>query len=375
MDNPDIDKMVDGNNEFAFDLYSQLKVQDKNLFFSPFSISMGLVMAYAGARGNTATQMEKALHFPYQENRLHPLFKTILQAVSSEERCKVTLANALWIRKEIKIASTYLDIIKDNYGDAIFEVDMAAPETVHQINEWVAENTNGKINNIISSLGPATRFVLANAIYFKGLWKTQFEKQQTKNEPFTLKSGEKVDVPMMRIEDESFHYLESPNFQMMGMFYRGNQMAMVILLPRSVDDLEIVENSLTNQNMDSLFQKLQRRQLDVYIPRFKFTDEFKLEEILPEMGMIEAFKPQANFSGMAESEDILIDAIIHKAFVDVNEEGTEAAAATTIITDVTGMPRPPNVFRADHPFFFFIRDLRSRSILFIGRVLNPKSTG
>jgi serpin B len=372
----DFKAIVNGNNAFAFDLYSRLKNKDGNLFFSPFSISTCLAMAFAGARGNTATEMEKVFHFPFQEQRCHSLFKTLLESVVSQKQCEVHIANSLWVKMGYHLNQNYLKGIETNYGKAIFEVNFSTGQTVRQINDWVADQTRGKIRNIMGHLDSLTRFILVNAIYFKGLWEVQFENSLTKNEPFTLKAGKKVDVPMMFAKDD-FYYTEGPNFQMLGMFYKEKRIAMVILLPRSVNDQEEIENTLTREKMDLLFQQLQKQIVKVFVPRFEMTEQINVKGILMRLGMIDAFdRDRADFSGMTEKEDLQIDSITHKAFVEVNEEGTEAAAAT--VTSFIGMglpkkPKPIPVFRADHPFIFFIRDLKTKSILFMGRVMNPKS--
>jgi serpin B len=376
MNNLDFTAIVNGNNAFAFDLYSVLKNKDGNLFFSPFSISTCLAMAFTGARGNTATEIEKVFHFPFQGERLYSLFKTLLDALLSQRQCEVHVANSLWVKMGYNLIQNYLNVIETYYGKAIFEVNFSTGQAVRQINNWVADNTRGKIRNIMGPLDSLTRFVLVNAIYFKGLWEVQFEKNLTKNEPFTLKSGKKVDVPMMFATDD-YYYTEGPNFQMLGMFYKEKRFAMIILLPRSVNDLEEIENNLIREKMDPLFKQLQKQKVKIFVPRFEMTDQFNVEGILKRLGMIDAFdRNRADFSGMTEKENLQIDSIIHKAFVEVNEEGTEAAAAT--VTSFIGMglpkkPKPIPVFRADHPFLIFIRDLETKSILFIGRVMNPKS--
>lgn len=371
----DFTEIVNGNNAFTFDLYSLLKQRPGNLFFSPFSISTCLAMTFAGARGNTATQMEKVFHFPYQNVDLHVSFKDLFHVLSTRSFCELHLANSLWVKLGYDLIQDYLNAVNMNYGKAIFKVNFEARITISQINEWVEEHTQGKIKNIISTLDPITRLVLINAIYFKGNWAIKFKRNLTKDAPFMLKSGAKIDVPMMFSKDD-YYYSEGPNFQVLGMFYEGRQMAMVILLPKSVDDLEEVENSLTREKMDLLFKRLKRQEVKVFLPRFVITDQFQVEEYLQSLGMTDAFvQGEADFSGItSDPEGLFISKIIHKAFVEVNEEGTEAAAAT-IVTMLLGasIPPPVPVFRADHPFIFFIRDLKTGNILFMGRVMNPKA--
>ncbi len=374
MDEEDLIEIVEGNNAFAFDMYSQLKRSSSNLFFSPFSISTCLAMAYAGARGNNAAQMAKVFHFPGQKERLLSLFKNLLDTLTSKRRCEIHVANSLWVKMGYNLLQDYLNAIETNYGTAVFEVNFPSDQTIRQINDWVAEKTRGTIRNIINSLDPLTRFVLANAIYFKGLWEIQFEEKQTKNKPFTLISGNKVEVPLMYAKDD-FYYTEGPNFQMLGMFYKEKKMAMVILLPRTIHDLDEIEASLSREKMDQLFQQLKKQKVKVFVPRFKMTEQISIVEMLKSLGMTDAFMEEADFSDMTKKEDLHIDKIMHKAFVEVNEEGTEAAAVTVTGFIGMGLPKqipPIPIFRADHPFIFFIRDLKTRSILFMGRLMNPK---
>ena len=373
MDDEDLTEIVKGNNAFSFDLYSELKQRTGNLFFSPFSISTCLAMAFAGARGNTAVQMQKVFHFPVQKQRLLSSFKILLDTLLFQRRCEIHVANSLWVKMGYNLIQNYLNVIETNYGTAVFEVNFSSGQTVRQINDWVAEQTRGKIKNIMGPLDPLTRFVLANAIYFKGFWEVQFEERLTKNEPFTLRSGKKVEVPLMYAKDD-FYYTEGPNFQMLGMYYRGKKMAMVILLPRTIKDQDEIENTLSRETMEQLFQQLKKQKVKVFVPRFKMTDQISVVGMLKSLGMTEAFTDEADFSDMTEKEDLLIDSIIHKAFVEVNEEGTEAAAVTITTFLGTGLPTiPPPIplFRADHPFILFIRDLKTKSILFMGRLMNP----
>lgn len=374
MNEQDFMEIVNGNNAFTFDLYSQLRQQSGNLFFSPFSISTCLAMAHAGARSRTADQMAKTFHFPFQDNRLHASFKALFESLSSQKQCELHVANSLWVKMGYNLLQEYIKVIEKNYGKSIFEVNLPSVDAARRINGWVADQTRGKIKNIINQLAPLKRFVLVNAIYFKGQWDLEFDEKQTKDDIFTLRTGKEIKVPMMFMLKE-FYYTEGPNFQMLGMFYKEKRIAMVILLPRTVADQEEVENNLTREKMEPLFQQLKKQKVKVFVPRFKITEQVNLQEILQRLGMIDAFKEEdADFTGMTKKEDLSIDAIFHKAFVEVNEEGTEAAAVT--ITGFIGMglpkkPKPIPVFRADHPFIFFIRDLKTKSILFMGRLEDP----
>ena len=389
--NPDSDKqgmVVQGNNKFALDLYAKLQDADGNLFFSPYSISTALAMTYAGARGQTATQMADALRFPVgnqpsslDSQQFASEFGKLIKDLNTrgeDGAYELTVANALWGQKGYGFLAEFLELVEKHYSSRLNEVDFAAAtETARlTINAWVEKKTNEKIKNLIAEgvLDSMTRLVLTNAIYFKGNWAQQFKEDRTKEAPFTLSDGQKVDVPMMN-QTTKFGYLETETLQGLELPYADNELSMIVLLPKELDGLSELEKSLTLDNLSQWQSKLSKREVVVSIPKFKLTSQFSLASVLKAMGMTDAFSKSANFSGMNGKRDLFISAVIHKAYVDVNEEGTEAAAATAVtmrLTSIGPADRPP-VFRADHPFLFLIRDNQSGSILFIGRVMNPKA--
>jgi len=387
--------VVQGNNKFALELYAKLQGGDGNLFFSPYSISTALAMTYAGARGQTASQMAEVLRFPVGTNRtmessaarlLDPqrfasefgeLVKD-LNARGQEGAYELSVANALWGQKGYGFLAGFLELIDKHYGGRLNEVDFAgATETARKtINAWVEKKTNEKIKNLIARgiLDSMTRLVLTNAIYFKGNWARQFEEDRTKEAPFTLADGRKVDVAMMN-QTAKFGYMEADTLQGLELPYVDDELSMIVLLPKEHDGLGELEEALTLENLAQWLSKLRKREVVVSVPKFKLTSQFSLASVLKAMGMKDAFSGSADFSGMNGKRDLFISAVIHKAYVDVNEEGTEAAAATAVtmkLTSVGPAARPP-VFRADHPFLFLIHDNQSGSILFIGRVMNPKT--
>ena len=380
LDEPDKEIVVQGNNKFAFDLYSQVKQNDGNLFLSPFSISTALAMTYAGARGNTETQMAETLHFSLTQERLHPAFLTLmqeLQADSARSGYELSIANALWGQEGYKFHEAFIDITKNYYEAGFKEVDFVknTESTRQTINRWVEEKTKDKIKELIKPdiLTELTRLVLTNAIYFKGKWMSQFKKESTKPAPFELTNGEKVELPMMN-QAKEFNYSENDTVQILEMPYEGNKLSMVIFLPKEKKGIRGLENLLKAENVKDWLSTLRKQEVIVSLPRFKMTSEFLLNEALKSLGMADAFDMKlANFSGMTpDPVGLYISKVIHKAFVDVNEEGTEAAAATAVVMTLRGMPEPKPVFRADHPFIFIIRDKSSDSILFIGRVMDPR---
>ena len=370
---------VADNIAFAFDLYSQLQSQEGNLSLSPCSISTALAMAYGGARGQTAAQMAKTMHFGLAQGKLHPAFAALesgLNAVQQKGQVKLAVANSLWPQKGHEFLPGYLDLCKTNYGVAVTPLDfIGATEPARQtINACVEDKTNHKIQELLKPgiVSPDTRLVLVNAIYFKGNWSSRFDKQLTRAGPFQVSAGKTVETPMMQITKQ-FPYAESPEAQVLELSYAGNDLSMLVLLPRDNNSLAAFERSLSPDKFYAWIRSLRSREVQVWLPKFKTTSEFSLNQTLAALGMTDAFSPQADFSGMDGTKNLFISAVVHKAFVEVNEEGTEAAAATGGVGTLKGIhiPEEPVVFRADHPFVFLIRDNRTGSILFLGRIVDP----
>lgn len=380
--NPIQPALVQGNTQFALDLYGKLRGEEGNLFFSPYSISSALAMTYAGAREQTAEAMARTLHFKLDNAALHPAFAALIKEINGKDRdakkrgYQLSTANALWAQQDYHFLPAFLQLCQDNYGAGVKVVDFArATEQARQIiNAWVEKETYDKIKDLLQQgvLQSDTRLMLTNAIYFKGDWATQFKKDQTREETFHLSPSKTSKAPLMN-QMNLFGYFETPEYQMLEMPYVGKELAMVVLLPRQVDGLADLEKTLTPENLPASLRKLTSQDVIVTMPRFKSTSQFQLKKTLSEMGMGVAFSDGADFSGMSK-ESLTIGDVIHKAFVEVNEEGTEAAAATAGVVRPTAIainPKPTPVFRADHPFVFLIRDTRSGSILFMGRVTKP----
>lgn len=373
-------------NDFGIDLYAVLAAQekDKNLFFSPWSIHAALSMTSEGARNQTAAQMAKVLRLPGEQEKLAPLYGQWMKLlnnpapwVDKKPPYELVAANALWGQKGYPFQVAFTDTLKKHYDAGLSELDFkAATEDARQtINGWVEKQTKDKIKDLIpqGALSPESRLVLTNAIYFKAGWAEKFEKSNTKNEPFFVAGGKQVEVPLMYQQDR-FGYAETEAIQALQLPYRGWELSMLVLLPKAKDGLAAVEKELSAANMAKWTADLRTRPVKVHLPRFKTTTSFMLGKTLTGMGMADAFDPaKADFSGMTTQERIWIGEVIHKAFVDVNEEGTEAAAATAVMMVGSAMPRPeePAVFRADHPFIFVIRHNASGSVLFMGRVNDP----
>jgi serpin B len=367
--------MVTADTGFALDLYARLRDREGNLFFSPFSISTALAMTYAGARGQTEAQMARVLYFGLNQPRLHAAFGGLIRALNagaSGRGYQLSVANALWGQKGEGFLKSFLEINRANYGAGLREVDFVrATEAARQtINRWVEEQTAGKIRDLLQRgvLDTATVLVLTNAIYFKGDWVLQFDKKETLTNPFMRLDGSDVQTPMMR-QTAEFRYADTGDLQVLELPYVGDKLSMVILLPREMKGLPRLERSLTVENLAKWMSGLRKQKVIVDIPKFKLTSQFRLDETLQAMGMTDAFSRAADFSGMNGKKGLFIGAVVHKAFVDVNEEGTEAAAATAVVM-TKGLGGPP-AFVANHPFIFLIRDTRSNSILFLGRVADP----
>ena len=372
---------VKGSNAFAIDLYAQLRTQPGNLFFSPESISTAFAMAYAGARGQTATEIEKVFHFTLPPERLHPAMGALLAGMNGTHTgYELHVADALWAQQDTNFLPAYLKLVETNYGAGFHPVDFkSAPESVRAaINQWVEKQTNDKIQNLLApgTVTPLTRLILTNAIYFKGSWIASFDKAQSKDDVFRLSAAQTVKAPLMH-RTGSFRYYDGGAFQALELPYSGNELSMVVLLPKEISGLPALEKAFTAAALMEWLEKLEPEDTVVLtLPRFKMTQQFELSGTLGKMGMAQAFSNAADFSGMDGKPDFAISAAFHKAFIDVNEEGTEAAAATAIVMRPTAVFRrapepPPIVFTADHPFLFLIRDDATGAILFMGRVTDP----
>jgi serpin B len=373
--------LTEGNNVFAVALYGRLRHQTGNLFFSPESISTALAMAYAGAHGSTASEMAKTLHFSLPPDKLHPAMGALLRDLNAtHEGYQLSVANALWAQQGYAFLDDFLSLLKTDYGAGLNQVNFkgATEEARLTINQWVEQKTQDKIKDLLQpgALRSDTRLVLTNAIYFKGDWATPFDKAQTKNEDFHLSPAQATPAPLMHREGR-FSYFDGGTFQVLEIPYKSKELSMIVFLPKDAGGLSALEPSLTGSNLRQWLGKLASvTKVIVTMPKFKMTQQFELGSTLSAMGMPQAFSGSADFSGMTGHRDFAISEVIHKAYVDVNEEGTEAAAATAVTMRALAMRAPegpPPVFRADHPFVFMIRDNRSDSILFMGRMADPRS--
>lgn len=375
--------LVDGNNAFAFDLFGTLRQGSDNLFYSPYSISEALAMTWAGAKGSTETSMADALNFTLSQDRLHPAFDSLdLQLKqrgqgakgTNEEGFKLNVANAIWGQQGFKFLPAFLDVLAENYGAGLRTVDYInqTEKSRTTINDWVSNQTSGKIKDLIppGSVNIDTRLVLTNAIYFNAAWLNPFDKNATNSGTFhTLANGD-VTVPMMH-QTEGLKYAEGDNYQAVELPYDGNQLSMVILLPEA-GQYEAFEKTLNVEKVNSIMAAMQGTSVVLTMPQFQYDATMGLKDVLKQLGMAVAFTPgDADFSGMDGKKYLFIQDVLHKAYISVNEAGTEAAAASAVIVGVTAVPVNQAHFTADRPFIFFIRDIPTGQIIFLGRVLNP----
>ncbi len=367
-------------NAFAFDLYSKLSKRDGNQACSPFSIESALAMTSLGARGSTASQMEQTLHLPPDSQSIHPAFAEFDKRVMSENASRgyqLSIANALWGATNYTFRKDFLAKAQEYYESGLSEVDFAgnAEKARETINAWAQKRTHDRIKNLMppGTIDADTRLVLTNAIWFKGSWQNQFDKKATNNEDFHVTQDKATKVPMMH-RTGNYTYAANDQMQALGIPYRGREMSMVFLLPAKKQALASLEQAVTADAVKKWLGSMHPSEVIVSLPKFKITSELQLARTLSEMGMSDAFSNHADFSGMSEKEGLKISQVIHKAFVEVNEEGAEAAAATGVTMKPLAMRRPERqtpVFRADEPFLFLIRDEKSGCVLFLGRVSNP----
>jgi len=372
---------AEASNATAIDLYAQLAEtkSGENLFFSPSSISIALAMTAAGARGETLDEMIATLHLPEDLAPFHEAYGERLEEWNGGE-CdyRLSVANRLWGQSGFTLEPDFLAVTRDSYQAPMELLNFGGnPERSRRtINTWVDNKTEDKIQDLLpqGSITPLTRLVLTNAIYFKGTWVTQFSEDKTRDRPFYLLDGESEDVPLMTANDQ-FRYASKGGCQIVSLPYEGDDLEMILVVPNERDGLPELEENLSAEWLDSAVNSLRRRKVELYLPRFKMEASANLNDVLQALGIKKAFTPgQADFTGLsaAQGRDLYISDVVHKAMIDVNEEGTEAAAATGVVIGLRSMPiqRDP-IVRADHPFLFLIRDKRDGTIFFLGRMMTP----
>ena len=382
--------VVEANNLFAMDLYSKYSEQEGgNIFFSPYSISTALAMTYEGAKGETADEIENVFHYPNRDILRIGNAGIYNEINKPDKEYRLSTANALWAEQTYTFLDEYFQVVSDYYGGGVKNMDFKGnPEGSRvEINDWVEDRTNDRIQDLISPgmITPLTRLVLTNAIYFKGTWEWEFDKSDTREQDFKINPENTVKAEMMYMDPEkaTFNYVNLEKLQVLELPYKGDKLSMLILLPKQgeeynfetgepiVYDYSLEDIDLSYEKLNEYKSQMKGEKLDaIYLPKFEFDTKYLMAETLGTMGMPLAFSSNADFSGMDGEGNLYISEVIHQAFVKVDEKGTEAAAATAVMMDLTAM-MPHKVFEADHPFIFIIQQKETGNILFMGRVSNP----
>lgn len=378
----DIKAAVRGNSAFAVDLYKDLRGQSGNIFYSPFSISEALAMTWAGARGATADQMAKALSFTLDQSKLHPALNAVDLALASRgvgevgkdgQPFRLNVTNALWGQLGYAFEAPFLDTLALNYGAGMHIADFGAkPEPSRQvINKWVSERTEGRIKELLGdgSITSNTKLVLTNAIYFNASWATPFDVAATKTEAFTKGDGTTAMVPTMHT-GQMAGYAKGDGYELVDLDYAGNKLSMTMILP-TAGSIDAFEGALTADGLQNILGGIQSYDVSLSMPKFHIESSFDVGSSLTKLGMVDAFTDAADFSGISKQSQLSISAVLHKAFIEVDEAGTEAAAATAVVLGDTALPEHAEI-HLDHPFLVLIRDKPTGSILFFGRVADPQ---
>ena len=370
--------VVDANNRFALDFYSQTKDGYENIFFSPLSIFVAFAITYEGAQGDTADEIQQVFSFPVEEQERQKEFESILNGFENsgllgfgDANYKLQMANALWIADHFEPLQEYIDTAKTYYDTRVEKVDFVTDAGVNTINDWVKSETQNKIEKLFKSgsTDELTALIITNVIYFKGEWVHQFNPDYTRDADFYISKDESVKVQMMEIDKPILNYAQNDLLQIIQLPYKGDKVSMLVLLPNETDGLQSLEENLNLENLSRWKDSLEENMVSVHLPKFTAETEYDMKKHLQQMGMNLPFdRINADFNGISDRSLYISDAI-HKAFVNVDEKGTEAAAATGITARLQS--GPPNTFMADHPFVFIIQDDSNGNILFIGRVVNP----
>ena len=380
-------KLTRDNADFGLELYGKLtdSKPGQNLFYSPYSLSSALAMTYAGAEGDTEAEMQSTLHFDLPESKLHPSFnqldlllekraqQTGNNSNQSGSPFQLSIANSVWGQDDFDFEQPFLDTLARHYGAGLRTLDFQRePDASRKvINKWVERKTENTIEKLLApgSITPGTRMVLTNAIYFNASWKHTFDKDKTKSGPFQTPSGQ-VSADMMQLKTKNgLSYAEGSNYRAVEMPYVGDKVSMVVLVPDS-GQLQSVESKLSGQWIGDLFDQLSEQPVDLAMPKFTYETKFSAKKMLKQLGMPTAFEGAANFNGISAAANLFIQDVVHKAFVAVDETGTEASAATAVTVGETSVPEFKEV-NVDRPFLFFIQDRETDAVIFTGRVLDP----
>lgn len=368
-------------NAFTFNFFKELSNDNtENIFISPYSIFTALAMTYEGAEGDTADEMASVLSVEQDNASFHEYMKNLYELLNEQnEDYNISTANALWIKKNFQLLETYLSVIRDFYGGEATEVDFSNPEeSAEIINNWVENHTNNLIQDLITPdvIDPLTALILTNAIYFKGVWRVQFDPINTTDRDFETNTEDTIQVPTMKLVDteDVFYYTETDDLQILELPYTGDDLSMMILLPKN-NDLSDIIDTIDDDSFLEWKESMIERNVDIYLPKYKVETKYSLKPHLQQLGMNNPFTPIADFSGITGRKDLYISSVVHKAYIDVNEEGTEAAAATGVVMVLTsngGGGSSRITFDCDHPFLYLIQHTQTGTILFMGKVVDPQ---
>ncbi len=375
-DHPAVCNLTAANGNFAINVFKQINGEEpaeKNIFISPFSISTALTMTTNGAVGPTLDGMQTALQIAgLNLTDVNNSYKTLLHTLPLlDAATKLKLANSIWHQTDYPVLSSFLQSNSNYYNSEILPVNFREPAVIGQVNSWVEDHTDGLIKETITELDPSTVMLLINAIYFKGTWRTKFDAANTEQADFFAPSGTEQ-VAMMHIAASTFPYFSNDLFQAIDLPYGDSIYSMSVFLPKAGHNVNEVVAGLNGNTWAQWLSAFHPQEVELFLPKFKMAYDKKLKRPLMDMGMDLAFSDAADFSNMIQDGGVKIDEVIHKSFVEVDEKGTEAAAVTVVVIVETSVPVVP-VIQANHPFLFVIRDNKTNSILFMGKMMNPNA--
>lgn len=376
-----VSAISEANNEFALSLYKKIGDKENNIVFSPYSIGSALAVTYAGARANTAKEMAQVLWFPEDQALFHPGYKAFTDSIlltGKEKGTELRVANALWVQDDYKLRQDFMNLAESCYKAKAENVNFKMPEelekTRQKINKWVEDMTNNRIQNLLQQgvLKEITRMVITNAVWFNGNWVSPFDTNNTYSSIFNINSAKSISTEFMHQKTDAGYYKDN-DIQALEIPYKGGKKSMLIILPKETEGWRLIGRILSTDRMKIISREMKVQEVEMAIPKFSYENQFNLKEILMQMGMKEPFSNFADFSGMTDANDLKIDEVIHKAFIEVNETGTEAAAATAVIMVLkSALGEQPVRFIADHPFIYFITDKTTGGIIFMGRMVDPE---
>lgn len=368
-----LDTFCESNNKFGFKVFKEIVKEqaDENIFISPMSISYALGMTFNGADGKTKEEMAKTLEFGnLTDSEINASFKALMKKLMElDPKVMMEIANSIWYRENVDVLKKFKEVNQDYFQAEIRNMDFSRPQTVEIINNWVSENTKGKITEVIDKIDDLAMMYLINAIYFKGSWTDEFKKARTRNDKFFIAEGKSILCEMMNTSEKNL-YFENDDFQAIDLPYGKENFSMIVILPKEGKDINEFISNLNPEDWILWLTKFSKQNGSLYLPKFKIEYELEMNDVLKALGMPNAFTADADFSKMTKKQKLYISNVKHKTFVDVNEEGTEAAAVTVVEMKLTSF-KPGFTMKVNRPFVFAIKEKETNTILFIGKIINP----